>query len=75
VIPVQDDTATLATGRTELQINKPVVAVAPPPPPPAPAAEAATAPPPPPPAAKPLSRLEQLRQRSKGQPGGSGQEN
>lgn len=75
VIPVQDDAATLATGRTELQINKPVVAVAPPPPPPAPAAEAAPAPPPPPPVAKPLSRLEQLRQRSKGQPGGSGQEN
>lgn len=74
VIPVQDDAATLATGRTELQINKPVVAAAPPPPP-QPEAAAATPPPAPPPAVKPLSRLEQLRQRNKGQPGGSGQEN
>ncbi|MFN9537653.1 MAG: PPC domain-containing protein [Planctomycetota bacterium] len=72
VIPVKDDSAALSTGATELTINKPVVAAAPPPTPP-PAAAAAPAEPAPPPAAKPLTRLEQLRQRAKGS-GGSGEE-
>ena len=74
VVPVQDDSAALSTGATELTINKPAVAVAPPPPPqPAAAAAPAEPAPPPPPAAKPLTRLEQLRQRAKGA-GGSGGE-
>jgi hypothetical protein len=59
-IPVAGEQVISATGRTELQINKPapVVAAAPAPtPPPAAATEAA------PPAPKPLSRLEQLREK------------
>lgn len=72
VIPVQDDSAALSTGATELTINKPVVAAVPSPPP-QPAAAAAPTEPAPPPAAKPLTRLEQLRQRAKGA-GGSGEE-
>jgi hypothetical protein len=55
-----------ATGRTELQVNKPApapVAAAPAPAAPMPAAAAPATPPPPPP---PLSRLEQLRLKAKG---------
>jgi hypothetical protein len=65
-IPLNGVQVLSVTGQTELQINKPpVVAVAPP------AATTTEPPPVAPPTAKPLTRLEKLRQDAKQQGGGS----
>jgi hypothetical protein len=68
-IPFQGEKIASSTGKTELQVNKPTPApVAQAAPPPQPAADT-----PPPPVAKPLSRLEQLRQKVKEQTDGANQ--